>query len=176
MQKLTSREIQKIKKILSNKIKGNLLDIFIIGSILKDKLNPNDLDLIVLFKEKNLKEIEDIFYEIKESLNFISEVHIEPLFVGNMFNESIFSSILHEGFSVKENKFLSDLMNLKSYSIFSFNLFNLSKVDKVRFAQALYGRNKDGLLFEGKGIVLGFLRFMVDVKREEIFNEFFNNV
>lgn len=170
MQKLKSQQILKLKSILKNNIKENIADIFIIGSSLKNKLRPEDFDLIVFFKEKNLKEVEEKLFDIKESLG-IKDVHIEPLFAESLFEEKIILSILHEGFSVKRNKFLSELIDIKPYSIFSFSLENLSKVDKVRFAQTLYGRNKDGLLNNEKGIVLGQGSFMVYVEKEELFKE-----
>jgi hypothetical protein len=50
-------------------------------------------------------------------------------------------------------------------------LGNLSRIDKVRFAQALYGRKKNGLLYNEKGISLGQGSFMIPVDKEEIFKE-----
>ncbi len=163
----------KLKQVLKKHLKNNIADIFIIGSSIKNKLKPNDLDLIVLFKEKNLKQVEDNLFEIKEGLDFIKSVHIEPIFADSMFSEGIFLTLMHEGFSIRYSKPISDSLNLKSYSIFSYNLENLSKIDKVRFAQALYGRKGKGLLFESRGISLGAGSFMVDVGREELFKEFF---
>lgn len=171
MQALNTRQIQKLRNILKNKIKKSVIDIFIIGSALKNKFHPRDLDILVLFREKNLKEAEEMLFEIKESIDN-PEVHIEPIFADNFFEEKITLAIFHEGFSIKKNKFISDLIKLNSFCIFSFNLENLSKLDKVRFAQALYGRKKDGLLYLEKGIVLGQGSFMVNVEKEEIFKEF----
>lgn len=161
----------KLKSVLKKHLKDKIADIFLIGSGLKDKISPGDLDIIVLFKEKNIKEVGEYLFDIKESLGFVKNLHIEPLFADSMFRESIFQTILHEGFSIKEGRFLSDVLGVKSYSIFSFNLENFSKIDKVRFAQALYGRKKDGLLYSEKGISLGNGSFMVPVEREEIFKE-----
>ena len=159
--------------ILKKHLKTNIIDIFIIGSFLKNKINTNDVDLIVLFREKNLKQVEENLFEIKEELDFIKSLHIEPIFVDSMFEESIFLTTLHEGFSIKENKNISEILNVKPYIIFSYNLENLSKINKVRFAQALYGRKKDGLLYKEKAVSLGQGSFMVLVGREEIFKEFF---
>lgn len=164
------RGFSKLVSILKKKIGGGVIDIFLIGSSVKDKLKPTDMDIIVLFGDRKLKEAEESLFDIKESLN-VNNLHIEPLFAGSMFNEKLFLSILHEGFSVKDGKFLSDLLGVKSYSIFHFNLENLKKIDKVRFAQALYGRKKDGLLYSEKGISLGNGSFMAPVEREEIFKE-----
>ena len=170
MQESVSQKIQKLRNILKNKIKGNIADIFIIGSSIKNKLIPRDFDLIVLFREKSLKEAEERLFDIKESLK-VKDLHVEPLFADEILEEGIIFTILHEGFSVKKNMFLYGLTKLNSYSIFSFTLGNLSKINKVRFAQTLYGRNKDGLLYNEKGISLGQGSFMVPIEREEIFKE-----
>jgi len=171
MQKSQSLLIQKLKSTLKSKIKDNIADIFIIGSALKNKLSPRDIDLMVLFKDKNLKEVEERLYNIKESLDFIKEAHIEPIFSGSMFKEKIFATILHEGFSIKENEFVSKTIGLESLSIFTYGLENLSKLDKIRFAQTIYGRKKDGLLYQENGISLGQGSFMVPIEKEEIFKE-----
>lgn len=165
--------MQKLKNILKKHLKNNVADIFIIGSYLKNKINPNDLDMIILFKEKEMKIVQENLFQIKEDTDFIKNMHIEPLFVYSVLEESIFLTILHEGFSIKENKFVSDLLKIKPYCIFSYNLENLSKIDKVRFAQALYGRKKDGILYKEKAVSLGQGSFMTLVEKEEIFKEFF---
>jgi len=170
MQKLEFQQIQKLRNILKNKIAGNIIDIFIIGSGIKNKLMPRDFDLIVFFMEKNLKDVEEKLFDIKESTK-IQDLHVEPLFADEILEEQIIFTILHEGFSIKKNKFLYEITKLGSYSIFSFNLENLSKIDKVRFAQTLYGRNKDGLLYKEKGISLGQGSFMIEIEKEEIFKE-----
>lgn len=160
-----------MKNLLKRHLKNNIADIFIIGSSIKNKNIPRDTDIMVLFGEKNLKQVEDELFDIKEDLGFVKEAHIEPLFIDDMFAESVFLTILHEGFSVRHGKNISDMLNLKSYSIFSYTLKNLSKLDKVKFAQTLYGRNKNGLLQAAKGISLGQGSFMVQVHDEEIFKE-----
>ena len=164
----------KLRNTLKKHIKDNISDIFIIGSTIKNKIEPRDFDIIVLFKEKNLKKVEDSLFNINESINFVKNKHIEPLFVSSMFKEKIFLTIMHEGFSVNNNKKVSEIIGLKSYSIFSYNLENLSKINKVRFAQALYGRKKDGLLYAEGGISLGNGSFMVLVYKEQIFKELFS--
>jgi len=171
---LKSQQIKKLKSILKKHLRGNIADIIIVGSFLKNKLSPSDIDVVVLFKERKLKGVEEDLFEIKESLDSVEGIHIEPLFVDSMFKEGLFLSVLHEGFSIKENKTISELLKVKAYSIFSYGLENLSKVDKVKFAQALYGRKKDGLIYSEKCISLGSGSFMVQVDREEIFKEFFN--
>ncbi len=170
MLKSKSLQIQKLRNILKNEIKENIIDIFIIGSSLKNKIMPRDLDIIVMFREKDLKNAEEKLFEIKEKGD-IPKIHIEPVFADDILAENIALTIMHEGFSIKRNKFLSEFIKIKPYSIFSFNLENLSRVDKVRFAQSLYGRKKDGLLYSESGISLGHGSFMTPVEKEEIFKE-----
>ena len=162
--------MKKLTMLLKKHLKNNVADIFIIGSYLKDKIEPRDIDIIVLFKEKNLREVEEILYKIKEAIS-IKEIHIEPLFSDSFLSESIFLTILHEGFSIRHGKKVSEMIKVKAYSLFSYKLENLSKVEKVRFAQALYGRNKDGLIYAENGIILGQGSFMIYIEREEIFKE-----
>ncbi|MEA3329385.1 MAG: nucleotidyltransferase domain-containing protein [Nanoarchaeota archaeon] len=164
--------MRKLKQILKKHLTNNIADIFIIGSFLKNKLSSNDLDIIILFKEKNLSEVEATFYKINEELN-IKNLHLEPIFAESMFTEKIFLTIMHEGFSIKNNEKVSNLLNLKPFSLFTFNLKNLTKIEKVKFAQALYGRRGNGLLFAEKGTSLGHGSFKIPIENEEIFKEFF---
>ena len=157
----------KLKKYLKNKI---IADIFIIGSAIKDKTSPKDIDVIVLFKEKNYKIMQEIIYKIKKDIE-MEQLHIEPLLVENMFKEKIFSSIIHEGISIRNNKNIGELMGYKPFSLFSFSLEKLDKIEKVRFAQTLYGRKGNGLLKEEKGRYLGKGVFIIPINKEELFRE-----
>ena len=116
------QQTQKLKCLFKKHIKNNIVDIFLIGSAIKNKINPRDLDVIALFRKKELKLIEEELFNIKESVSFIKEIHIEPLFVDSMFKERIFLTLMHEGISIKENKPVSEIIGLKSFSIFCYNL------------------------------------------------------
>ena len=157
-----------LKKFLDK----NLIDIFLIGSFLKNKISPQDIDIILLFKEKDLQKIENLAYKIQEKTK-IKNLHIESIFVESMFKEKIFTTILHEGISIKNNKKVSEIFDLNSFILFRYNLQNLDKIKKVQFAQTLYGRGGKGILHNEKGISLGQGSFMVPVEKEEIFKELF---
>jgi len=172
MQELKSLQIAKLKKQLKKFLDKNLIDIFLIGSFLKNKISPRDIDIILLFKEKSLSEIENVVYEIQEETK-IKNIHIESIFIDSMLKEKIFTTILHEGISIKNNKKVSEILEMNSFILFKYNLQNLDKLKKVQFAQALHGRKKQGFLSNEKGISLGQGSFMVPVEKEEIFKEFF---
>ena len=165
------QQIEILKKKLKTYLKNKLIiDIFFIGSFIKDKFEINDLDIIVLFREKNYKEIEKIIYEIKISLN-IEGLHIEPLIVDNMFSEKIFSSLLHEGISIKYNENISKVIGYNPSLLFTFSLGNLNNLEKVRFAQTIYGREGKGLLNEEGGKMIGKGAFLVPIEKEHLFRD-----
>ena len=157
----------RLKSSLKNKL---IIDIILIGSALKDKQIPRDIDLIILFREREHQQIEETIYSIKKSLEEYN-LHIEPLVIDKLFESKIFSSIIHEGFSIKYNKSLSEIIGHIAASLFKFSLEKLNNVEKVRFAQTVYGRKNDGLLQKENGTSLGKGAFMVPVGKEELFKE-----
>lgn len=163
--------MKKLKNELKTFLKNELvIDIFIIGSSIKDKFAPADIDLIVLFKEKDYKKIEDILYDIKNKTN-IDNLHLEPVYIDNFFVSKISQSIIHEGYSIRHNKPLHKLLGFNAYSLFVFSLEKLPNIDKVRFAQTLYGRKNDGLLKNKGGKSLGKGAFLCPIEKTELFNE-----
>ena len=174
MSELKSLQNKKLKTKLKLYLKNkNIQDIFLVGSCLKNKLVSNDIDIFILFKLKNLDDVSCVLYEMNESLREFGKVHLEPVYLEELLESSLLFTVLREGFSIKQDKFVFEKLKKESYTIFSFKLDNLSKVDKVRFAQALYGRKKDGIFYKEKAVVLGSGSFMVDTLKEEIFKELF---
>jgi hypothetical protein len=166
-----------MKKLL-NQLKiylkdNKIVDIFIIGSAIKDKLEPGDIDIILLLREKDIKENNELMYQIKKSISF-ENIHIEPLLIDEMQTSKIFPAIIHEGYSIANNKMVSELINYVPFSLFIFSLKKLNKIEKVKFAQAIYGRKNKGLLTEEKGFQVGKGAIAVPVKKEELFKELFN--
>ena len=141
-----------------------------IGSALKNKFAPQDIDLIVLFREKNHQQIEETIYKLKKEFREYP-LHIEPLEIDKLFESKIFFPFLHEGFSIKYSKPLSQVIGYSACSLFKFSLERLKNIEKVRFAQTVYGRKNDGLLQRERGTSLGKGAFMVPIDKEELFRE-----
>lgn len=160
----------KLRNFLKNK---NIVDIFLIGSMFKDKSEPEDIDLILLFRDNNFNKNNELLYELKKSIG-VENIHIEPLIVDNIQKSKIFFTILHEGYSLANGKRFSESLGYNSFSLFTFSLKNLAKIEKVQFAQALYGRKKDGLLKLEGGLSLGKGSFIAPVNKEELFKEMLN--
>jgi len=175
MQKSISQTIKRLNKELKDILKNKeVIDILLIGSTVKDKLKPEDLDLIIIFKNKDYAKIEELSYQTKKILSNYN-THIEHLIIDQLTKTEITSSIIHEGISINHKKPLSEILGFYSCSLFSFSLEKLTNVKKVRFAQTIYGRKGEGLLKKEKGIQLGRGAFLVPVQKEELFKEVLSN-
>lgn len=169
--------MKKLKKSLKSLLKKEkfLVDIFIFGSVLKSKYQPRDVDLIILFREKNYKKIEEIIYQIKKIGDKLKiNLHSEPLIIDDIYNEKVYLSLLHEGYSIRNMKFISNMLNFKPYLLITYNLKDKKSSDKVRFSYALYGRKKgEGLLKTLSGKELGKGSILVPIDKESLIKEFF---
>lgn len=167
----------KLKESLKNCLKKEkyLVNIFLVGSSLKAKEKPGDIDIITLFRDKDYEKIEEINYDIKKIGDKLGlKLHIEPIIVDNLFNQKIYSSILHEGFSIKDMKSNSELIGLNPCILLEYSLKDKKASDKVRFSYALYGRKKgEGLINSIKGRDVGKGSILVPVDKEGIIKEFF---
>lgn len=166
----------KLKTSLKSLLKKEnfLVDIFLFGSALKSKEKPGDVDVIALFRGKDFERVEDVLYSIKKIGDALSiKLHIEPIVIDSLFRENVFASVIHEGFSIREMKFIRDMLNFKSYMLFTYNLESKKPSDKVRFSYALYGRKKgEGLLKVLNGEVIGKSSMLVPTEKQEIMRDF----
>lgn len=138
-----------IKEFFNNN-KKDILDIILFGSSVKGKEKPEDIDLLILFKDK--KEI-DVSYELKKMLEKNGfNVEIVDKTYKELFEESfkVRESILSEGYSLVYNRFLSEGLGYTKFILFKYKLEGFSKSDRMRFYYSLYGRSKDqrGILKE----------------------------
>lgn len=73
--------LSELKNLLSSKLKGNLKDVILFGSQLKDtKSSDSDYDVLILLNKtadwKLEREISDICYEIDLKYEIITDTHI----------------------------------------------------------------------------------------------------
>jgi predicted nucleotidyltransferase len=163
---------RRLRSFLDEKL---LVDIFLFGSALKGKRKPGDIDVIALFREKDFERIEDIIYSIKKSCESEGiRLHIEPLTVDGMLSEPVYASILHEGFSIRHGRNVSQLMGLISATLFSYSLEGKTSSEKVRFSYALYGRKAgEGFAKTIGAEEVGRGALMVPIGKAEAAKEFF---
>ena len=108
--------------------KKEIEDIIIFGSFLKGKENIKDIDITIVFKKfsKTIwQDINKIGDEYHFSKTTFSKLLIEPLF---------WQTLLHEGYSLKHEEFISNILGMKSSFLFEYELLNLDKIKKQTFS------------------------------------------
>lgn len=137
---------------------SELYDIIVYGSYFRNK----SLDVALIVGKKDLMLQSRIIDDLK-----MDDINIHQIEFNDAYKNPIWLSLTTEGFSVKENKFLKDLLGMVPMKIYSYSLKQLSQVKKVQFTRALNNTIKkiNGLKF-GIGVVL------VPIKEVNYFEEF----
>ena len=164
-----------MQKLWQTKLKLNynteVIDIVQFGSSVKEdpKLNPNDLDIAVIFNKIPLKNQLNMAQEIKKQMQKYSNlpIHIKTFDLYTLFEKSNFAkeNILFYGKSIISGEYFAKIFGLTPALHISYGLKNLKKKDKVKFNYLLNGKAKKyGLLrkYGGKLIAPG----IVEIKPE----------
>ena len=174
-----SNELLKNKKFCSeitnffNKNKDILLDIVLFGSSVKGKNTPNDIDLLIIYRDKkNL----DKSYELKKILKDFPVEIIDKGYV-ELFEESFNAreSILSEGYSIIFKRSLSQGWGYLSIILFKYELSGFGKSDRMRFYYSLYGRNSVGILKSCNASKFSESIILCPTDSSEKLREFFRN-
>jgi len=159
----------KNSKKLYQSYKDRIADIVLFGSSVKNKLNPNDIDIAVILKNTKETEFLDLMKEF--SSFFDKKVHLNLILIETILNNTLFKTLLNEGVSLLDNKPLHEKLGYESGAVFSINLTRLEKSRKVLFYYALHGKNdQEGILKKNKGRLIGRsvvfipIRFIDDFK------------
>ncbi len=138
-------------KLLFKKYRSEVKDIILFGSQMRGKTISNDIDILILFRQKINKDIE---YELKNLLQTAksdssSNISIISKTQDTLVEESFDAreGILFEGFSLVRSKLIASDFGFMPYGLFIYNTKPLSNTDKTRFYYALNGR--DSLKLKG---------------------------
>ena len=160
--------LNEIIKDLSKYLNEKILDIIIFGSIVRGKEKPNDIDIIVIFKQFD----NDLYLKLG------GKYHVIPFTIDNLYNlNTILIEALAEGFSVRYNKFLRDVLGYKSYKEFIFKEIKFKeKSKKILFYYFLNGRkdrNKKGIIEELNAEIISKNPYIirVPIDKSEIFKK-----
>lgn len=127
-------------------------DIIIYGSTMRGKQNPNDIDILVLFKNKINKDKE---YEIRKKLEQIKKIEIISK-TKEQQKEDHFNAregILFEGYSLLRNKYLCEEQGFKALGLFLYQTKKITNIQKTKFYHALNGRRNTEGLTQKLGII-----------------------
>lgn len=161
----------KLKQIV--KESAELEDIILFGSVVRGKDKPNDIDILVLFRNKVNKNEE---YKIRKELEKeYKSVSVVSKTKKGALEESFDAreSLLFEGISLLSKKNLARTYGFVSLGMFKYSFKNWSKLKKTKFYYALNGR--DGK--EGMGDILDCIKLsdnilLVPIDKIEPLREF----
>lgn len=110
-------------------------DFYIFGSFVKGRENPPDIDIAVVTLKKDYATLKDIIADLKK----YPDIHAETVSINEIFSEPVWKSLLSEGFSVRKNRMLRDLMGLNSGILYRYDLRSLNRSQKTMFNRAYTG-------------------------------------
>ena len=155
--------------------KNDVFDIILYGSFVKGKDEARDIDILVIFKQKNLKERTDLVQDFKEILTKkINNIDLKTINLRELFEKELLArqSILVEGYSLLSDMALAEKIGFKGYALFTYNLQKLNHNEKTKFTYALSGRKTEGLKGKVKAEHLGKGVVLVPINKSSIFESF----
>jgi len=155
--------------------KNDVFDIILYGSFVKGKDEARDIDILVIFKQKNLKERTDLVQDFKEILTKkINNIDLKTINLRELFEKEFLArqSILVEGYSLLSDMALAEKIGFKGYALFTYNLQKLNHNEKTKFTYALIGRNSEGIVKQLGGISLGRGALIIPIGNGLVFENF----
>ena len=164
--------ISKSKKFVK---KNQIFDIILYGSSVKGKLDINDIDIVIIFQEKSLKERLEIAQEFKRKIKSNLKIDMKTINIKELFEKDFLArqGILIEGYSLLHREKFSKRLGFKGYSIFTYNLKNINHNEKTKFTYALIGRRGEkGMLKQTNACSLGKGAVKIPIENSIIFEDF----
>ena len=174
MQKELSLAIKKIKLWIK---KNNAVDVISFGSSIRGSSTPRDIDLRNKIKDIDENKSIDLVDSLDKSTdNLKLKFHINILTLSSFISgNTLAKTLLHEGYSIKQNKNLSSILGFENKSLFSYTLKHFSPSKRVRFHYLLKGRyGSKGMLKEVQGKFLGAGSILVPTEKEDLLKEIFD--
>ena len=165
--KTLRKELSEQLKAFYRKHKESILDLVIFGSSIKGKAKPNDIDLLVIYKEK-----EDL--ELNQQLRKLSpELQVTSKEYNDLFSPKFLAREAYlTGYSVINGP-ISESLGYSSRMMFRYDLKKLNKTKRMRFYHALYGRNSKGVLEETGSVKFTQTIIIAEMRSSEQLKEFF---
>jgi len=160
------------KKLAKEK---NIFDIVSYGSFVKGKENPNDFDFALVFVNTPLSERLNIAQEFKEKIREkIKNPDVTTLNIFELFDSSFLArqGVLVEGISLLSSTSIAERLGFKGYSLFTYNLKNMTLSQKTRFTYSLSGRNNIGIIERLGAKHLGRGVIAIPIDKSAIFEDF----
>jgi len=156
-----------------------VFDIVLYGSTTLGKENPNDFDFMLILKGGKEDERFNLAFEFREILLDLGFPHekldVKAINLKHLWDPNYLATpgIILSGYSLIKEKPVYELMNGKSYSLFSINVGSLDKNRRKKFSYALKGRDGNGgILKDLKGVFLASWIVLIPIENTYKFKEF----
>ncbi|MBU0629071.1 MAG: nucleotidyltransferase domain-containing protein [Nanoarchaeota archaeon] len=165
-------QLKKISRDFFKANKDSVIDIVLFGSLARGKENPNDIDVLVLFKDKVNKDVE---YKLRKNLgddvSIISKTETGLIDVSFDAREGF----LFEGYSLVDGKSVASRYGFSSFGLIIYDTKRMTNTQKTRFYYALNGRGgSSGVVESLSGIKLSDNILAVPLCKIENAKEFFD--
>jgi len=137
-------------------------DFIIFGSLVKGKYKPQDIDIAIVVDKKYPALVGEIKSQIKNR-----NLDIEIITTEEVFQTRLGLNLISEGFSIKNNKFLREILGLSPMKIYTYEIKELTQTQKV-----LFGRGLNNFIAETKSVKLGAGSIMVPIQETSKFEDF----
>ncbi len=160
---MNSKILLQIKNKLKHLLKDKeIIDIILFGSMLKGKVSPQDTDIALITNKKTKYELK----EFHTSIISPEEFFIDP--------PSLATTLLREGYSIKNNQYLAESLRFKTKFLYIYKLNKLSNSKKVKIVRILRGNKKEkGMVENYKGEWLSNQVFLIPPECDNTFEQFF---
>lgn len=153
--------------------RNSINDVMLFGSLIRGKAHPRDIDLCIILKENQEKNVLELVNSLGKELREF-KVQINHL-TTNEFLEgknTLTKTLLIEGISVKEGIPVATKFGLEARTLFTYKLKSPTPSEKVRFHYLLQGRyGREGLLSKLEGKLIGERVIEVPIYNEEPLKE-----
>ncbi len=162
------KEIKQLKGICKEK---GIVDVVLLGYSGKEKATK--IGLVIIFKGNN-NHTKNILLKLKEIFNKKqTKVYIKSLLVDDLFKDSFYLKLIQNGFSIKENKFISKALNVETLVLLTYDLKTLNHSKKTLFGYALKGRKgQKGFLDSLNGSIVGRNNVLIPINKLDELKEF----
>ncbi len=159
------------KHLESEKKDKSIFDIVIYGSFVKGKTSAQDIDILVIFLQGDLRERLEKIQKIKNKLKKIEmKIDMKQILLQELFSSDFFArtGVLLEGISMFKHKTFSETLGFKAYSLFWYSLESLTHTQKVKFNYILAGRNTTGIIrnLHGERLTNGAIKIPIQYSLE----------
>jgi len=163
------KEIKQLREICKEK---DIVDVVLSGCSEKEKTSK--IDLTIVFKDKKTDYNNKILLKTKKIFNKKQvRVNINSLLANDLFKDSFYLRLIQNGFSIKENKFISNTLNVETLILVTYDLKTLNHSKKTLFGYALKGRKgQKGFLDSLNGNAVGRNNVLIPINKLNELKEF----